>query len=85
MPAAVIRATIFLYLFLSDALVVIALGIRGLLELQPILIGLVIVPVYLVFIVIGTRIFDPARESLYRGVAYVIIVGSALMGLPIWG
>jgi uncharacterized membrane protein YuzA (DUF378 family) len=35
--------------------------------------------------VIGTALFDPARETLYRRVAYIIIGISAVRGLPIWG
>lgn len=85
LPVAAIRANIFLYLFLADILMVALLVLRGLLELQPILVGLVVMPAYLVSILIGTAIFDPGRGSVYRWVAYGIIAGSALRGLPIWG
>ena len=33
---------------------------------------------------LGTAIFDPDRETVYRWVAYAIIAGSALSGLPVW-
>jgi len=84
LPVSAIRANIFLYLFLADLLVLGILALQGLFELHPMLIGLGIMPAYLIAIMIGTRIFDPARGSVYRWVAYAIIAGSVLLGLPIW-
>ena len=84
-PVAAIRANILLYLFLADLIALGVISLRGLLEVQPILIGLVVMPAYLLSILIGTRIFDPSRQTVYRWVAYVIIAGSAIGGLPVWG
>ena len=33
---------------------------------------------------LGARLFDPARERVFRAVAYVVIATSAVLGLPVW-
>lgn len=84
LPAAVVRANAMLFLILTDILLWGVFAANGLLEWTPILLGLVLVPVYLGAVAIGSALFDPARERLYRAVAYTIIAASALSGLPIW-
>ena len=73
-----------LFLLFADALLLGLFGLRGLLELAPVLIGLILAPVYLGAVWIGSLIFDPNRAVVYRWVAYAIIAGSAIGGLPIW-
>jgi uncharacterized protein len=34
--------------------------------------------------ILGAKIFDPAREKLYRGIAYLVIFTAALTSLPLW-
>jgi hypothetical protein len=33
---------------------------------------------------IGAAIFNPNKAGVYKGVAYIVIGGSAITGLPIW-
>jgi hypothetical protein len=33
---------------------------------------------------VGVALFDPTKERVYRVVAYIVIAGSALIGLPVW-
>ena len=86
-PLAVeaIRANILLYLFAVDLLLLVGLLVQGGLEAQPVITGLLVLPVYLGGIVIGAALFDPRRESVYRWAAYGIIAASAIRGLPVWG
>ncbi|PRX37899.1 hypothetical protein SAMN05216257_105134 [Meinhardsimonia xiamenensis] len=84
LPPQVIRANIMVYLLAVDALMLAVFAWRGLLEAAPVMVGLVVAPVYLAGVWAGARIFDPARVRLYRGVAYGIIAASALGGLPLW-
>ncbi|RMD95290.1 MAG: sulfite exporter TauE/SafE family protein [Alphaproteobacteria bacterium] len=84
LPPQVIRANIMVYLVAVDAMMMALFAFRGLLEPAPVMVGLVVAPVYLVGVWLGGRIFDPARERLYRFVAYAIIAGSAMGGLPLW-
>ncbi|MEM7243152.1 MAG: sulfite exporter TauE/SafE family protein [Pseudomonadota bacterium] len=84
-PPAVIRAVNMLYLWFFDFAFAAIFLLRGLLSISAIGIGAVVTLPYLLGNVIGQRIFDPNKETLYRWVAYVIIAISALRGLPIWG
>ena len=84
LPVQVIRANVLLYLFLSDVLLAILFWWQNIVDLQPVVIGLMLMPVYGAAIRLGTIIFDPARETVYRWVAYGIIGASAVIGLPIW-
>lgn len=84
LPVAAIRANILLYLVVIDVLMIAIFAWQGALELYPILIGVSVLPIYLLAIVVGSKIFDPERETVYRWVAYAIIGASAIGGLPIW-
>jgi len=84
LPVATIRANIMLYLILGDLLMFAVFGVRGLLDWQPVLLGAGLMLPYLASLWIGARIFDSSRETVYRWVAYAIIAGSALNGLPVW-
>ena len=83
-PVAMIRANLLLFLLAFDLILIAIFWVRGLFALEPLAVGLLALPIYLSALLIGTRIFDPERERLYRMVAYAIIAGSALNGLPIW-
>lgn len=85
LPVAAIRANILMFLFLYDLILVGGIAAYGLFEWQPVLTGLMLVPVYVVALMVGVALFDPARETVYRWVAYAIIAGSVIRGLPIWG
>lgn len=80
----VIRGNTMMYLFLVDILSFVVFFIKGLLVAMPMMIGLVLAVPYSVVGIVGTRIFNPEKEHLYRRVAYCLIAGSAVLGLPIW-
>ncbi len=84
LPVEVIRANTLLYLLLNDILMVGLFWWRGLLAPEPVLIGLFMIPLYLAAVSLGAWLFDPRHEKLYRRLAYAIIAGSALSGLPLW-
>lgn len=81
----VIRANTMIFLVATDIMLFAIFGARGLLDWTPLLIGAILTPGYLGAIWLGSAIFDPKREKAYRWVAYAIIAGSALGGLPVWG
>ncbi len=84
LPVATIRANILLYLFLLELLLAVLFFVKGLVTIEPLLIGLCLLPLYAAAIVIGSVIFDPEHEAVYRWVAYAVIAGSAVSGLPAW-
>jgi len=83
-PPQVIRANNSLYLLIFDIMMLVVFALRGLLTLSAIILGIIIALPYLLGNQIGTWIFNPTYEKLYRIVAYIIIGTSALMGLPLW-
>ncbi len=84
LPPSVVRANNTLYLIAADVVVVTVLWWNGFLVFTALVLGLLLVLPYLVGNWLGTRIFRPEAELLYRRIAYVIIATSAVLGLPIW-
>ncbi len=84
LPPITIRANLFIYLILADLLLLSIFGIRGLMDSTAVVIGLLITAPYLAALWIGTILFNPARERVYRTVAYLVIALSAVRGLPLW-
>ncbi len=85
LPISVIRANFLLYLLGIDVMMITVFVLFGLLDPLAVAVGLICVPVYMLANVIGARLFDPGAERLFRGVAYVVIAASAILGLPVWG
>ncbi len=81
----VIRATTMVFLFAYDVILFTMFGAQGLLSLSLILLGALLIAPMMLGILIGTWLFRPEHETVYRTAAYVIIGVSALYGLPIWG
>jgi uncharacterized membrane protein YfcA len=84
LPAATVRATLTLYLILADVLMLGVLGWNGFIVPAAVLLGATMILPYLLGNWLGAALFRPEHELLYRRIAYVIIAGSAIMGLPIW-
>jgi hypothetical protein len=80
--ARVVRANTMIYLLGFDLLLLAVLAVQDRLTLMPVVLGCVLVVPNILGNLLGARIFDPARERLYRWVAYAIIATSALGGLP---
>ncbi len=78
-----IRANMILYLLLGDVISLALLGAGGALDWADVTLGLLLAPAYLAGNVIGARLFNENAERLYRGIAYTVIVVSALSALPI--
>lgn len=85
LPAAVIRATTLLYLFGYDVLMIGYLAGMQRFETTPAILGLALTVPNLLGNWLGGLCFVPGYERLYRGVAYAVILISALSGLPVWG
>ena len=78
----VVRANNMLFLLLFDIVFLAVLAASGYLEVEPVMIGLILVVPYALAGWLGQLVFDPRRERAYRIIAYVIITLSALIGLP---
>ncbi len=83
-PPQVIRGNAMMYLFVVDILTFVVFGIKGLLVLFPLFVGVALGIPYTIGGLIGQKIFNPEKEYIYRRVAYAMIFFSAVAGLPLW-
>ncbi len=81
----VVRANILLYLLMFDFFSLAMMAISGLLEVQPVVIGILLTLPYLIANIIGAALFRPEFEKIYRRLAYTLIAGAALSNLPLFG
>ncbi len=84
LPAAVVRANLTLYLMVADLILLGVLAWNGFLASSAVVIGCLMILPYLLGNWLGALMFRPEAEVIYRRVAYGIIVGSAILGMPIW-
>ena len=82
--AEVMRANTMVFLTTISILVLPQMAFQGLLSLEALWLGAVMMPAYGIGTRIGQALFDPDREVMYRRVAYGIIGLAGVMGLPIW-
>ncbi|KPP87188.1 MAG: Sulfite exporter TauE/SafE [Rhodobacteraceae bacterium HLUCCA08] len=82
-PAA-IRANILLFLLVTDIAMLGLYALWDVFDRSVAMAGLVLAVPYLLANVAGAAMFRPEAERTYRRIAYAIIAGSALLGLPLW-
>jgi uncharacterized protein len=58
-------------------------AVRGLLPPHVIMLALLLGPVQLLALVIGTRLFHLATAETYRRIAYLIVAGAAFLSMPV--
>ncbi|SEW00943.1 hypothetical protein SAMN05444851_0840 [Aliiroseovarius sediminilitoris] len=80
-PARVIRANTTVYLFFFDLMMLAGFFFAGRLAGMPLILGVIVMLPNLLGNLVGGAVFHPGYESLYRGVAYMIIAASSLSGL----
>lgn len=71
------------YFGLSTFISMTMLALKGLLTLKALVLGVMLMPVYGLALLVGTRGFHLASEQTFRRVAYAIIVLAAILGLPL--
>lgn len=82
--AARSRANTILFLTLSSILMLPLMALQGMLTPAAIWLGVLLLVPYGVGARIGQALFDPAREVLYRRVAYGVVGAAIVVGLPIY-
>lgn len=85
LPVEVIRATILLFLFAFDFLILGYLTGMGRVTWPTLALGLLLAVPNVAGNWLGGWLFRPEREKLYRAAAYLAIALAALSGLPLWG
>lgn len=80
-PAAEIRASLICFFLLTSVMQLAAYAVNGLLTVANGLQGLMLLPVFIAGAVAGSRLFDGARERLYRRVALALVAMVAVGSL----
>jgi uncharacterized membrane protein YfcA len=83
-PAARVRANIVLYFALSTVLTITSYLIGGLLTVAVLVLALLTAPFYGSGLWLGSRMFGLASEITFRRICYALIVGAAVIGLPVF-
>ncbi len=78
----VIRANIIVFLAIMSCVSGVTYALHGLFNREMVAIALLLIPVYGAAVWAGARLFPYASERAFRRIAYVIITGSAVTGLP---
>lgn len=84
LPISAVRANMTLYLILADLLMLAVLAWSGFLVPSAIALGVLLIVPYTAGNWTGALLFRPEAEVVYRRIAYAIIGGSAILGLPVW-
>ena len=82
--AAMVRATLLLFLLTFDAVFLFTIIVTGQIIAKAVVIGLVMAVPIIVGNILRARVFNPNREGLYRKLAFYIITVSAIQGLPLF-
>ena len=72
------------YLLVFDLAFIVLLSLQGQTRLAPVMIGALLIIPAMVGNMIGAAIFRPDKEKIYRAMGYLIIITTALIGLPLW-
>ncbi|MCE0504547.1 sulfite exporter TauE/SafE family protein [Roseivivax sp. GX 12232] len=78
------RATALVFLTVTSALLLPLMALQGLLGLEALALGAALLLPYGLGARLGQAWFDPAREGLYRLIAYLVILSAVIAGLPLW-
>jgi len=85
LEAVRVRANTIVFLALLDIGILANLAIRGLVDATALWLAVLLALPYAAGMVVGQRLFRPERERAFRGLAYAVIAGAILTGLPLFG
>ncbi|MET0277538.1 MAG: sulfite exporter TauE/SafE family protein [Pseudorhodoplanes sp.] len=82
--AAVIRANLMVYLTSTQLVSLPLYYFRGLFTADVLILSVLLGPIFIASMAVGTWLFRGAAEDTYRRVAYLIVAVSALVSLPLF-
>ena len=82
--AAAVRGNTILFLGILDFALIGYLWVQDRFTVTMVILAVAISIPYVMGIAVGKRLFHPDREVAYRRIAYAVIAGAVLTGLPIW-
>ena len=83
LAASTVRANMIWYLFITDFMIIIGYLFADIFTRENIALGLVGIPGYFLGILIGMKFFSGTSDRLYRSIAFIIILISAISALPL--
>lgn len=83
MKADAVRANMIWYLFITDFMIITGYLFADVFTRDAVALGLLGIPGYFAGILVGIYFFKGASETLYRNIAFVIILTSAITSLPL--
>jgi hypothetical protein len=84
-PPKIIRANLLLYATFGDALIFVLCSLFFNISSLVFIFGIIAIIPFAIGVGLGSKVFNPKREGIFRAVAYIVIGFSAIYGLPIWG
>ena len=84
LAAQVVRANFIVYFAIFSAASLITYALRGLLTPEIVALSLMIGPLQVGAMALGTQLFLRASEHDYRRIAYVIVALAAIVSMPLW-
>lgn len=78
------RGNTIVFLTLTGLLTVPLMALQGMVTPEAVILGFLLFVPYGIASRLGQALFDPAREGLYRRVAYGIIAAAIVLGIPLW-
>jgi uncharacterized membrane protein YfcA len=82
--ALIVRANFIVFFALFSAAVIFTYFANGLMTPDVLALGMFIVPVHILAMFAGSKLFHVASERTYRLSAYVIITMAAIVSMPLW-
>jgi uncharacterized protein len=83
--AITVRANILLFFAISTVITVVAYLIAGLLTTFTVVLAVVAAPAYGLGLLVGSRLFGLASETMFRRACYALIAAAVVLGLPAVG
>lgn len=77
-----VRANVIIFLFLMTIVGGVTFAMNGLFQPAVVTQSLVLMPVFGIFVWIGTKLFHHASEMTFRRIAYLVIAGAAISSVP---
>ncbi|WP_367717549.1 sulfite exporter TauE/SafE family protein [Nitratireductor sp. GISD-1A_MAKvit] len=83
LPVAVVRANLMTLFLISEVFSAGNLWLAGLFDQTRVTLGILMIPPYVASLAVGTKLYGIASETAYRRLAFMLIVASALVALPL--
>jgi hypothetical protein len=81
--AATVRANLIVYFAISAVITLVTYLAAGLLTTSIFVFAAVAGPAYGLGLLVGSRLFGFASETMFRGICYALIAAAVLLGLPV--